>query len=193
MSRRIVVLDRGVVLLVGVGLVAAGLVGLDWRYAWFLDRPDRLDTTTAADVVSSSWWPWAAAGAGVVLGLLGLWWLLAHLRRPGPASRRLADSDATGLLEADLRSVASACADRFAAQAPVVAMRGSTRSVGPRTVVLLNGQVDAYADPAAVTDAVAQCTADLAAAFPGEGLTCRVVLDAPRRSRTGRTARVRVR
>lgn len=193
MSRRVRVLDRTTVLLAGAGLVALGVVGLDWRYAWFLDRPDRVDSAATADVVTTSWWPWAAAGAGVVLGLLGLWWLLAHLRRPGPGSRRLAGSDATGLLEADLRSVASACADRFATQAPVVGVRGRTRTLGSRTVVLLTGQVDAYADPAAVTDAVAQCTADLAAAFPGEDLTCRVVLDAPRRSRAGRTARVRVR
>lgn len=193
MTGRMRVLDRGVVLLVGLALLAAGLVGLDWRYGWLLDLRDRVDTGQASDVVTTEWWPWAAAGGGVVLGLLGLWWLLAHLRRPGPSSRRLDGSDATGLLEADLRSVAAACADRLAAQAPVLGVRGSTRTVGSRTVVLLSGQVDPYADPASVTDAVAQCADDLAAAFPGEDLTCRVVLDAPRRPRAGRRTRVRVR
>ncbi len=106
---------------------------------------------------------------------------------------RLPGSDAAGLLEADLRSVASACADRLAADAPVLGARGTTVTRGSRTVVQITGRIDPYADPATVTDAVARCTADLAAAFPGQQLTCRVLLDAPRRSRPGRRTRVRVR
>lgn len=193
MTARVRRLDRVVVLLVGLGLVAAGLSGLDWRYGWLLDRPTAVDTDPLGEVVAAGWWPWAAAAGGVVLGLLGLWWLLAHLRRPGPSSVRLRGSDAAGLLDADLRSVASACADGLAADAAVLGVRGTTVTVGSRTVVQLTGRIDPYADPAGVTDAVARCTADLAAAFPGHDLTCRVVLDAPRRSRTGRRTRVRVR
>lgn len=193
MNRRLRVLDRVVVLVVGLALLALGLLGLDWRYGWVLDLPTALDADPTVDVVTTGWWPWAAAAGGVVLGLLGLRWLVAHLRRPGPASRRLAETDPTGLLEADLRSVAAACAERFATLAPVDGMRGSTARVGARTVVVLTGHIDPYADPTGVAEAAATCAADLDAAFPGEGLTCRVVLDAPRRPRTGRRARARVR
>lgn len=192
MTGRLRLVDRLVVLLVGLALLAVGLLGLDWRYDGLsdvTDLPERLDTSPTADVVTTTWWPWAAAAGGIVLGLVGLWWLLAHLRRPGPASRRLAGSGPTGVLDVDLRSVASACAERFATQAPVLAVRGTTRTIGSRTVVLLTGQVDPYADPASLADAATRCAADLAAAFPDEGLTCRVVLDAPRRP--GRRVRVR--
>lgn len=193
MTRRVRVTDRLVVGLVGLALVALGLLGLDWRYGWLLDRPDTLYTGQATDVVESSWWPWAAAGGGLVLGLLGLWWLLAHLRRPGPGTRRLEGSDATGLVEADLRSVATASADRLAGLAPVVGAKGHTEVIGGRTVVVLTGQVDPHADPDSLLAAATTCADELAEAFPAERLTCRVVLDAPRRSRTGRSTRVRVR
>ena len=193
MTRRLRGLDRVLVLVVGAGMVALGLLGLDWHYAWLGDRPDTLDTSAAGDVVATAWWPWAGAAGGVGLGVVGLAWLLAHLRRPGTASRRLADTDATGLLEADLRSVAAAAADRYAALAPVVGMRGSTRTIGSRAVIVLSGHVDPYADADALVEAATTCAVDLEAAFPGEGLTCRVVLDAPRRPRSGRSTRVRVR
>lgn len=193
MTRGLLRLDRLVTLLVGLGLVGLGLVVVDWHYGEVFVSPVVLDTTPAADLMDAAWWPWAVAAAGLVLGLIGLTWLLAHLRREGPATLRLNSSGPTGRLETDLRSVASVAAVRLGNLAPVTGVRGTTRVYGSHTVVELRGHVDAAADVAALTEAAEACAADIAAAFHDDDVTCRVVLNAPQRARTGRSTRVRVR
>ncbi len=193
MTRGLLRLDRLTTLLVGVALVALGLLVVDWRYREVFTYPNSLDTTPAADVLDTAWWPWAFAAAGVVLGVLGLLWLLAHLRRKGPSTLRLRSSDSTGRVESDLRSVAAAAAQQLGSLSPVTGVRGTTRVYGSHTVVELRGHVAAGADAESLTEAAEVCAAHIAAAFPGDDITCRVVLDARQRSRTGRSTRVRVR
>lgn len=193
MTNRLLRLDRGASFVLGLLLVAGGLLAADWQHRFLLDGyADPVDVAPVSDVVDTGWFPWVAAVVGVVLGLLGLMWLLAHLRHSGPSTLRLSASDETGRLEADLRSVASALADRLGTLAPLAGVSGTTRTHRGRTVVELRGQVDAGADPQAITEAVEQCTSELAQAFPSDDVTCRVVLDAPRRTRVRRTDRVRV-
>ncbi|WP_134767926.1 hypothetical protein [Nocardioides sp. 1609] len=193
MTRRLLLLDRLAVLVVGLALVALGLLLADWQHGWVLHLGDRVDTGPLDDVLDAAWWPWALAALGVVVGLAGLTWLLAHLRRSGPSTLRLRTSDATGRVEADLASTAAAAAQRLATLAPVTGVRGTSRTVRSRTVLELRGHVDPAADAATLTEAAEVCAADVAAAFPDDDVACRVVLDAPRRPRTGRSTRVRVR
>ncbi|GAA5142926.1 hypothetical protein GCM10023340_07220 [Nocardioides marinquilinus] len=191
MTRRLRVVDRLGTVVLGLVLLGAGLLALDWRYEVVLDLPRAVSTDAADDLVGTSWWPWAFAGGTVVLGLVGLWWLLAHLARPGPSSHRLRGSGGAGSLDADLRSVADGCAKRLEQLAPVVDARGRTTVVRRLPVVEVRARIDPYADPAELTAAAAAVTADVEAAFPDGDVGCRVLLDAPRPARRARRSRVR--
>lgn len=194
MTRKLVALDRLVVGVVGLALIALGLLALDWRGRYVFDSYVTTQRTTPAqDVLESGWWPWAFAAAGLVLGLLGLWWLAAHLRRVGPSTLRVSTSDETGRVEVDLRSVAAAAAAHLGTIAPVANPRGTVKTYGAVTVVELRGQVDASADVAALVDGATLSSAHIASAFADDQVECRVILDAPRRTRTTRGSnRVRV-
>jgi hypothetical protein len=194
MTRTLLGLDRLLVLVVGLALVALGLLAVDWQYhLLFSSYDDTVRTGAAEDVVTTAWWPWVLAVAGVLLGLLGVWWLLAHLRREASSTTRLSASDETGRLEVDVRSVATAAAAHLGTIAPVVDPSGTVRSYGATTLVELRGRVDPAADVEALTEAVATTSQHVAAAFPDDRVECRVVLDAPQRRGRGRTTRVRVR
>lgn len=193
MSRRLVAVDRLAGVVLGLLLLSTGLLALDWRLGRVLDLPTGIDTTALVDVVTSSWWPWAFAGGAVLLGLLGLRWLLAHLLRSGARSTRLAASNETGRLTVDLGSLASVAAERLEASAPVSGVRGRAHTVRGHTLVELSGQVDADADADDLVTAAGACIEEVAAAFEAETpVTCRVLIQAPRAKRAGRTDRVRV-
>lgn len=193
MTRRLLGTDRVVSGVVGLALLALGLYLLDWRFGVVGSYAEEVRTDAAGSVADSGWWPWAFAAAGVLLGLLGLYWLLAHLRRPGPGTLRLSGSGAHGRLEADLRSVADTLAGRLESTAPVTGARGTTRSVGSHTLLQVRAQVEPTADARELVAATEALEAEVARAFPQDQVTCRVVLDAPRRRRLARTSnRVRV-
>lgn len=193
MTPRLLRIDRVATFIVGLALVALGLLLIDWQYHWaFGDYPTTLSTNPADEVVAASWFPWVFAALGIILGLLDLFWLLAHLRRRGPSTLRLAASGETGRVQADLRSIAGAAADRLGNLAPVTGVKGTPLTVDSRPVIVLHGCVDPAAAPTAITDAADVCAHDVAAAFPNNEVTCRILLDAPRRARFRRDTRVRV-
>lgn len=191
--RRLIATDRVVVLLLGLGLVAGGLVGLDWGRGLVLDLQPAIRTGSAQDAVDAGWWPWASGVVGVLLAVLALLWLLAHARRPGPATVRLAASDSTGRVEVDVRSLAQVAADRLATLVPVQDPSGATRTARGTTVVELRGRIDPDVPVADLAAAAARCVQEIEAAFPDEAVACRVVLDAPRRGRSGRSRTDRIR
>lgn len=193
MTRSLLALDRVLVLVVGLALLAGGLLALDWRYqVVFSSYADTLSTSRTEDVMTSAWWPWAFAAGALVFGLLALWWLLAHLRRQGPTTVRTSQSNETGRIEVDVRSLASAAAARLGDTAPVVNPKGTTKVHGSTTLLEIRGQVDPAADATALTEAVDACAREVAAAMPDERVECRVILDAPQRTRRRRADRVRV-
>ncbi len=193
MTRRLSVLDRAACLVLGLALVVAGLAAIDWRYDLVLSGyRDQLSTSGADDVVSSSWWPWAFAGGGIVLALLGLVWLAAHLPRRTSGTLRLATSDPTGRVSVDLGSVADLMAERYADLTLATGVRGQLVTRRRRTVVEITGHVDDAADVVSLAEAAAACAADLAAALPDEPISCRVLLSSPRRRRAPRQDRVRI-
>ncbi len=193
MTARLLRTDRFATFVVGAALLALGLLVLDWRYRQVFAYHDRLGTGDAEKLLESAWWPWAFAGLGLFLALLGLAWVLAHLRRGGQGAVRLRGSDDTGLLEADLRSVATATAQRLGSLAPVTGIKGTGRVSASQVVIRLQGGVDPTADAAVILEAVATCTAEVAAAFPHDDVACRVELHGPPSRRRGRGDRARVR
>ena len=188
MSRKLVALDRIATLLLAVLLLGGGLAALDWRYGWVLSYPDRTRTSAALELTTAGWWPWAAGAVGVVLILLGLWWLLAHLRRGIEPTLRLPATDPSGKVTADLASLADAAADDFQSRAPVDHVRGTARRIGSDHVIEIRAHVDPRADGDSITQAARSATGDVARAFPDGSVTCRIILDSPRTHRGLRRA-----
>lgn len=193
MTPRVIRFDRVMTLLVAVLVIALGLLIVDWQYQWVLrSYPAELSTGPANEVVTSEWFPWAFAAAGIPLGLIGLVWLLSHLGRRGPSTLRLDASDQTGRVQADLRSIADAAATRLEGLAPLTGVTGTVITVRSRPVILLRGRIDPVAAVAPVADAAETCARDVAAAFPDDSITCRVLVDPPRQGRGRQQSHVRV-
>ena len=194
MTPRVIRFDRVMTLLVAVLVIALGLLIVDWHYQWVLRTyPAELSTGPVREIVTSDWFPWAFAAAGVLLGLIGLAWLLAHLGRRGPSTLRLDSSDQTGRVQADLRSIADAAATRLENLAPLTGVTGTVLTIRSRPVILLRGHIDPAAAVAPVADAAETCAQDVAAAFPEESITCRVLIDPPRRGKGRQQSQMRVR
>ena len=194
MTPRVIRFDRVMTLLVAVLVIALCLLVVDWHYRWVLRTyPAELSTGPAREIVTSDWFPWAFAAAGVLLGLIGLAWLLAHLGRRGPSALRLDASDQTGRVQADLRSIADAAATRLENLAPLTGVTGTVLTIRSRPVILLRGHIDPAAAVAPVADAAETCARDVAAAFPDDSITCRVLIDPPRRGKGRQQSHMRVR
>jgi hypothetical protein len=191
-TRRIRSIDRLATLVVGLVLLAGGLLAWEWRLdltGWF--RPT-LSTRGADSVLDSSWWPWAWAVGGLVLGILGLLWLIAHLPRPTRGTSRIDGSDATGRLEVDVASLARTLADRWAELAPVTGVRGRT-APDAHDLVELIGHVDVEAEAEALLEGTEQLETEVERAFPDGSIRVRFLLQGPgRQPRTRRTTDIAV-
>ena len=182
MTRRLAAIDRIASTLVGLVLVAAGAALLDWRYRWLGTRDETLSTARLDDVASSAWWPWVFAAVGILLGVLGLLWMLAHAPRRGERAVRLPGaSDRTGSVRVDLHEVARAVAADFEARTNVTHVRGTARQQGRTHVIELRGQLDPHATGDSIESAAARCTHDVSEAFPDGTTVCRVLLGYDRR------------
>lgn len=184
--------DRLVSVVLGAALLAAGLLVWDWKLGLtgLVDGP--LELGGLDDVVTSTWWPWAWAATGIVLGLVGVLWLLAHRPRLTRGTSRLAASDPTGRLEVDRSSLASTLADRWGSLAPVTGPRGRVLPDAPE-VVELSGHVEVEAEAAALVQAATDVEREVAAAFPDGAVRVRFLLHGPaRQPRTRRTTEITV-
>lgn len=184
--------DRFATVALGLVLVAVALLAWEWR----LDLTGRLggplDTSGADVVLDSAWWPWAWAAAGVLLGVVGLTWLLAHRPRLTRGTSRLAASDPTGRLEVDRPSLASTLAERWGDLAPVTGARGRVLPDAPE-VVELSGNVEVEADSEALVHAATQVEREVADAFPDGAVRVRFLVGGPaRQPRTRRTTDISV-
>lgn len=184
--------DRTVTVVLGLALVVAALAAWEWHLDLVAQVDPALDLSGVDGVVDTEWWPWAWAAAGVVLGLLGVLWLLAHVPRLTKGTSRLAESDPTGRLEVDRSSLASTLAERWADLAPVTGARGRILPDAP-DVVELSGHVELEAEPDVLVQASQQVEREVAAAFPDGTVRVRFLLDGPaRQPRTRRTTAIAV-
>ncbi|MFB9377587.1 hypothetical protein ACFFKU_14050 [Kineococcus gynurae] len=189
MSRGVVGLDRFLALLAGLVLVVVGVAVAAWPLGYLKQvwpaMPDELRLQTAGDVVGASWWPWAAGGAGVVLALLALWWLLAHVPRRGAGDLSLPGSDRAGRLMVDADAPASAAADVLADAPGVRSARGRTIRDRNQLVVELTVVTEPDADLDAVVSASDAVVADLARVLGRPDARARVQITVARRGRSG--------
>lgn len=168
MTRLTLLVDKIATLVLALVLLAGGLTAV-W---WWSDRPvagrtlpGTADTAPVADVVTASWFPWAAAATGVVLGLVGLRWVLAHLATGRVRTLRLPGSGTTGRLEVDAGKVTAAAADAFADTLGVRSARGVVVRDRGQLVARLDATLEPEADLEHVARRAEEMSGQLAAAL----------------------------
>ena len=180
--------DRLLVLATGTGLLLLGLALLELRLEVLRSWPSVLVLDEAQQVLAQPWAFTALAGGGLLVGALGLAWAWLHVPRRAASRVRLASSDPRGRVEVDLDALAEAVAARAGQGTNLSAVGVDTRTDGFFSVIEVSGRLRTGTDAAALVAAAEQLSADLALAFPDDGVTGRLMVDAPgRRARTRRT------
>lgn len=181
MSRGVLLLDRTVLLLLGVAILLASAFLLVWGLGRWPGAPEQVGLTWFNGVPEHPWWPWALGVGGVLAVLLGLRSLLVHARRRRVRHVALpATGPTSGRLRVDLPAVADAAAERLGRSPQVQAARGHVVVDRGRTVLELVARVDASADLVALRSAVDRTRDELAAVLPPGTTQLRVRLDVRR-------------
>lgn len=98
MSARVNGLNRSLLTLLGVLLLAAGGLGLAYSFGAFGDgRHPLVPEGMRGFAADQPWFWWAVAGACLLIALLGLVWLLAQLRTDRVGELDLTTDDRDGL------------------------------------------------------------------------------------------------
>lgn len=118
--RRVGRLNRPLLVLLGLVLAVSGALGLLWGTA-VLPLPGPPPSAavlppTTASLLAEPWAPLAVGGAGVLLALLGVGWLLAQLPWAGAVTPfRLHEDPADGVIECQPEVLAEAVREQVAA------------------------------------------------------------------------------
>ena len=191
MRRSVLAFDRVLMMLLGIALVILGLAAIGWQTG-FLSRiwpgvPDALHVDMTQVTSKPNFAP-IAAGAGVLLVLVGLWWLIAHVPRRGVGPLRLPSTGMPGRLTVDPNAAIEAAADVLADDPGIHSASGAVLTDRGQIVVRLRAVVDPYADLATVAESCDGVLADLATVLPPDKLRSRVEISVLRRARS--TSRV---
>ncbi len=176
MSRTLAALDRLVALVLGVALIALGLAAIAWQIGTVSWTPREQVGPGTRTATAQDWWPWATGAGGVILILLGLWWLAAHIPRRKLGQVRLPGSGAAGILRADTTAVAGAAAESLAAADGVQSASGRSFTDRGRPTIALTATVDPMADLAVVRDGAARVRGEITQALDGAELATRIHL-----------------
>jgi hypothetical protein len=188
-SRRVLGLDRFLALLLGLVLVALGAAvgawGLGQLTRVWPSAPGQVSTGPVTNALGASWWAGAAAAGAVVLGLLGLWWLLAHIpRRSTGGPLRLSGSDRSGALSVDGSAAAQTAAEVLAETPGVRSASGKVVSDRGQLVAEISVTAEPSVDLTELAEAVERTTADLNTVLGRSDLRGRVAVHIARRERS---------
>ena len=137
MTRWTITADRVMALLVGGVLIVAGAGVLLWHTGLIPGLPPVVTDHALTDAISTWWWRWAVAAAGVACTAVALRWLGAHRPAGKAAPIELHDSDTAGTVSIDPAAVASAAADALRQHSAVGSVKGkAVTDRGERTVEL---------------------------------------------------------
>lgn len=163
-TRTVLLLDRIATLVLALLLLAAGLAGLWWwsgREVSGTSLPGTSSTSAVTDALGSSAVAWGVAVGGVVLALVGLRWILAHLRRTTVSRLRLTGSGPDGRNEALAGKALGAAADAFATTDGVRSARGAVVRDRGQLVARVDATIEPEADLALVAARADEVTAQL--------------------------------
>ncbi len=180
MSRAVIAWNRIVTLLLGLVLIALGVAAILWWRGTFPGWPTRLRTDQATQATQQPWWPWVAGGVGLVLGLLGLRWLVSHLPNRGVTTIALPGSSSAGRLDAQVRPIAAAAADALALTPGVRSARGVIQQERGQVIAKLRATVEPRADLQLIADAADRVSADIRQVTQRDDIVCQVNLTVAR-------------
>ncbi|WP_155856082.1 hypothetical protein [Cellulomonas sp. URHD0024] len=190
MRRGVLAVDRVVVLLLGLVLVALGLAVVGWQAGFLKDVWPSAPSSVHVDsgeVTDDGSFVAVAVLLGALLVGLGLWWLLSHLPRRGVGPLRLPPGDVPGVLTVLPGPAVETAAEVLEDDPRVLSARGSVLTDRKQLVVRLRVTVYPDADLGSVIQSCDAVLADLARVLPAEQLTSRVELSvrrqAPERAR----------
>jgi hypothetical protein len=176
MSRATVFVDRLVALLVGLVLLAGGLLAATWGTRQVPRVSGAVDVAALRGATDESWWPWAVGSGGLLLVILGLLWLRAHLPHHAVGRLHLPGGDRTGRLQTETRPVAEAAAAALEPTLGVRRVHGRIRRERGQLVLRLDAALDPDADLTVVTEAAERVSGQVRRMLGREDLTCRVAL-----------------
>lgn len=188
MTRLAVAVDRVVVLLLGLVLVALGAGAVAWQLDLGPKLPGTLAAPWLADLPEQAWWPWALGLAAVLLVLIALRWIGAHAPSRKLATHPLPGSSPDGRLRIDLDALASAAADRLAEAPSVRSAKGHALGGKASGALEVTATVDSRAGLGHVRAAIAEVGHELAMATDGT-VPARYRLKVARPERTARRLR----
>lgn len=176
MTRTASTLDRIAAALIGLLVIAVGAGALIWNTALFSGIPGRITAAPLITATAQSWWPWAVAGAGVLLVIIGARWLLTHTPAATTKPLPLHETDDRGTITVDLTSVTDAAAQTLAQRPDVRSAKG--KAVIDRGTRTLDLTVSVAADEnlAELTGAIDAVCADLARAIGDPTLAARTLV-----------------
>jgi hypothetical protein len=122
--RPIDLLDRTATLVAGLALTAAGVAATVWPTHLVRTIPDTVHLDPVLLVTQSTWWPLELAGAGTLLVLISLLWLVPHLPIHGSPMLRVPGAIERGIITVNLDGIATAAATALAQNPDVFAAKG---------------------------------------------------------------------
>lgn len=186
-KRSVLGLDRLATFVAGLVLLALGVAMVLWWGGWlesiWPQAPEELTLRTATDAFAAPWWGWGSLLAGVVVGLLGLWWLLAHRTHRSTGPVRLEGSDSSGGLLLDGSAAVSTAAGVLSGARGVRGARGRLVRDRGELVAEVSAVVEPTADLRHVVAEAEEALADLAAVLGRPDVAGRVRLDVARDTR----------
>jgi len=189
MSRSVIALDRVVTAVLGLALIAAGVLAIGWFFAWWTWLPEQVDGSAALRTTGEEWWPWLLAAAAVLLVLLGLYWLLAHAPGRRVSSLQLPGSGSAGRLSVDAGGAVSAACAELAGRHDVRSAKGQVRRDRGQLVIDISAVLEPRTDLADVAAAVDRAATALTGSLERPDVHYRVRLDVGRLTTGSRVAR----
>lgn len=164
-------LDRAATLVAGLALAGLGAAAVLWPTHLLRTAPEHISTGRVAHAATSTWWPWELAGAGTLLVVIGLVWLIAHVPVRKTQVLRVPGTTDPEFITVNLDGVASAAAEALERDSNVQSAKGKAVADRRTSTVELTVTAAHPASLAEVISAVDATLADIARATGGTGNT----------------------
>ena len=179
--------DRAATFVAGIVVTCLGAAAALWPTHLVRVAPERISAGPAVRATTSTWWPWELAGAGAILVVVGLVWLIAHVPVRKAQVLRVPGTTDPGFLTVNLDGVASAAAAALAQDSNVQSAKGKTLAERGTSTVELTVTTAHPAGLADVVSAIDATLADIARATAGTSNTvaARAVVQIAKTKRAG--------